>query len=442
MSLFPDLAFLKKSQFIRNVAKVSSGRLSAMIIGIVATPIVSRLFDPEDYGVAAVVIAAIGITAILLPLSLERAVLYPKENSKAGQVLVLALFVSTFMAFFVYAILGICLFIWPDAAERSGMGVFFWIFPIGGLLVALRGIATIACIRNEQFTTIAAADVTDAAVNSSTRILWGVFLTSSTVGLLFGYLLGVIVAASICSIHLFRLLLRIQTPITVSSMRSVLIEFRDYPIFRAPARFAFSAAERLPVIALGLMFPAATVGFFAMANRAAALPLQAASQSIKDVLLRKIMGYRQNDQPMAQSLVKVAIVLGITGAPMFLVLFLFGEELLSWILGDRWASAGRVVEILTPYLFIVWMGSFTSTVFETLRLNQLRLKMYVSKLLVRIGIFVFAGFAQMDFEETLWLFVAVSCAFQLLIYTIAVRVVVMHDQSLPPDATAVSVSQK
>ena len=441
MSLIPDLAFLKKSQFIRNVAKVSSGRLTAMIIGIVATPIVSRLFDPEDYGVAAVVIAAIGITAILLPLSLERAVLYPKEDSKAGSILVLALLVSTIMAFFVYVVLGICLLIWPDVAERSGMGVFFWVFPLGGLLVALRGIATIACIRHEQFTTIAAADVIDAAINSSTRILWGVFLASATVGLLYGYLLGVIVAASICSIHLYRLLLKVQTPISASDLWSVLTEFRDYPIFRAPARFAFSAAERMPVIALGFMFPAQIVGFFAMANRAATLPLQAASQSIKDVLLRKIMGYRQNGEPMANSLIKVASVLAITGAPMFLVLFIFGEELLSWILGNRWRSAGRVVEILTPYLFVVWMGSFTSTVFETLRLNQLRLKMYVSKLLVRIGVFVFADFAQMDFEETLWLFVIVSCVFQIIIYAIAARVTVMHDESLSLDVTTVSDSQ-
>jgi len=431
MSIFGVFQSIKQSDFLHNVIKVSSGKLSAMAIAVLATPVVSRLFSPEDYGIAAVVIAAIGITASFLPLSYERAVIFPKEDAKAGQVLVLEIIVSVITTLAVYAVLGLCSVIWPDIALRSGMGVFFWTFPAGAFLLAMRSTATAICIRREYFSAIAKADVAEAAVNSTTRIVWGVTLASSAAGLMLGYLLGIATGASICGVRAYRWLSRMNVSITVTGLRNVLIEFRDYPIFRAPAKFAFSAAQRLPVIALGLLFPLEIVGFYAMANRAAAMPLQAASQAVRDVLLQKIMGFRQNDQPMGESLIRVATVLGLSGAPLFLILFFFGEELLSWLLGDRWIGAGRVVEILSPYLFVVWLGSFTATVFETLRLNRLRLKIYVGNLVIRIGVFAVCGLRQYNFETTLWIFVATSCMYQFLVYAFAAKAAAKHDSGLP-----------
>ncbi len=430
MSIFGIFRSWKQSEFLRNVVKVSSGRLTAMAIAVLATPIVSRLFAPEDYGVAAVVIAAIGISASFLPLSYERAVIFPKENSKASQVLVASLLVSVVTTLTLYAVLGLCSLIWPDMALRSGMGPFFWVFPAGAFLLAMRSTATAVCIRGEYFSSIAKADVTEAAVNSLSRIVWGMFLISSAAGLLFGYLLGVAVGASICGIQAYRWLAKTDVSITLSNLRDVLLEFKDYPIFRAPAKFAFSTAQRLPVIALGIMFPIELVGFYAMANRAAALPLRAASKAVRDVLLQKIMGFRQTEQPMGKSLIKVAVALGLTGAPIFLVLFFFGEDLFSWLLGDRWSAAGRVVEILSPYLFVVWLGSFTATVFETLRLNKVRLKIHVGNLVIRICVFVGCGIAQYDFERTLWVLVATSCAYQFVIYAFAANAAAKHDAAL------------
>ena len=134
---------------------------------------------------------------------------------------------------------------------------------------------------------------------------------------------------------------------------------------------------------------------------------------------------------MGKSLIKVASVLALTGAPIFLFMFFFAEELFGWLLGARWSTAGRVVEILAPYFFVVWLGSFTATVFETLRLNKLRLKIHVGNLLIRIGVFVGCGIAEYDFERTLWIFVVTSCVYQFMIYTVAAKAAANHDSALP-----------
>jgi len=401
-----------------------------MLIALAATPVISRLFDPADFGVAALFIATMTVTASMLALAYERGVLFPKQESKAARILVLALSISVACTLLVYIVIGICVLIWPDIAEFSGMGNFFWFFPLGALFLSLRGTLVALCIRREDFSSIASADVGAAVISASTRILWGLFLASSVVGLVFGHLLGIAIAVLICGVRCMQWLRNTVEPANLVGMQAVAIEYKDYPLFRAPAKIAFSAARRLPIIALGILFPAEIVGYYAMANRAAELPLQAASTSVSNVLLRKTMGLRQIEQPMGKSLMKVVMVLIVTGLPIFSLMFFFGQEILSWFLGARWSSAGSIVQILAPYLFTLWVGSFAPTVFETLRLNKLRLKLHVGNLLVRCGTFAFCGVAGLGVTDTLWIFVVISSAYQVFIYAIAARATARYDAEL------------
>lgn len=414
----------------RDVAKVSTGRLSAMAIAVLATPIVSRLFAPEHYGLAALVVAAVSITASFLPLSYERAILYPKAERQAASLLWLSLCVAGAVTAIVYLLLCVSALVWPDIAGASGMGAFFWIFPIGGLFVALKRIASTVCIREKAFSRIATADFLDAAGTASIRILWGLVLVSSAAGLLFGFFVGVAVATAICSVRALAWFRALDVRPTGADMVALLKEYRDYPIFRAPAKFAFTAAQRSPIIALGILFPVEFVGFYAIAHRAAALPLYAASRAVKDVLIQRIMKSKHDNEQLGGSLAKVAGIMAICGAPLFLVLHMYGEPMFSWLLGDRWSTAGRVAEILAVYLYLVWVGSVTATAFESLRLNKLRMKLYVGNLALRIAIFSACGFYALNFEQTLMFFVAGCALYQFATYFFAARALLAHDAGI------------
>ena len=111
-------------------------------------------------------------------------------------------------------------------------------------------------------------------------------------------------------------------------------------------------------------------------------------------------------------------------------MFLFSEEILSWFLGARWSAAGQIVEIMAPYLYVLWVGSLASTVFETLRLNKLRLITNIGSLLTRVATFVACGVLSLDIFQTLWAYVIVSSAYQMAIYGIAAREAMRHDTNL------------
>jgi len=363
-------------------------------------------------------------------LAYERAVIFPKSEALANRVLVLSILISILVAGLIFALIVLVSFVWPEWLENQGLGVYIFVVPLGALLMAMRGTVGSLCLRREDFSAIATADVSEAIVSTSTRVLWGIVLASSVSGLILGHVLGIVVSLAICGSRSLTWFKKEYHSASIADLRKVAYEFRDYPIFRAPARIALTASRRMPVVALGILFSPEIVGFYAMASRAAALPLQTISKSVSNVLLRRTMGFKHEGRPLRNDLQKVAAVLALTGLPVFSVMFFFGEEVLSWFLGARWRSAGEIVEILAPFLFVIWASSFAPTVFETLRLNKLRLKLHSLNLVLQIALFAICGFLGIGTHETLWLFVAVSCFYQTIVYVVAFREVVKHDEGM------------
>lgn len=424
------LELLTKSVFVRNVAKLSSARFVAMFIALAATPIIARLFDPQHFGAAATFFAYSTVAGALFPLSYHRAVIFPKDDQTARQMLTLSIIIGGIVTLAVYVALALAASSGVQVTEFAGLGVIVWLLPLGAWLASFSDTFGNLCIRRQDISAMAKADVAQQLVTSGARIAWGFLLATSVAGLVLGQMLGVVVGMLICLVRCLPWLRTVKTSVTLSGLFSLASEYRDYPLFRLPANLSFIASRQLPVIALGLMFPPAIVGFYAMANRAANMPLQAASQAISNVLMGSTMAMRHRQKAIGKKVLRVVVVLAAIGLPVFAGVYILGEELLTWFLGERWRTAGRITEMLAPYLFMVWVSSFSPTVLESLRLNKLRLMLNFGNLAIRALVFLACGIAGFGIIETLAAFVVVSSMYQVLIILISARMVVIHDRSL------------
>ena len=72
-----------KGGYGHSVIVLTIGTAIAQIIMIVTTPILSRLYDPEDFGLLATFSAVSGITATIVTLRYETAILIPKKDEKS-----------------------------------------------------------------------------------------------------------------------------------------------------------------------------------------------------------------------------------------------------------------------------------------------------------------------------------------------------------------------
>ncbi|CAN0473415.1 unnamed protein product, partial [Phaeothamnion confervicola] len=89
------LAQLKKSRFIRAMLVVMSGSIAAQAIGLLAAPVLSRLYTPAEFGVFSQFTALLTIGTLVATLRLEDALVLPEANDTAVRLLVLTIASST-----------------------------------------------------------------------------------------------------------------------------------------------------------------------------------------------------------------------------------------------------------------------------------------------------------------------------------------------------------
>ena len=81
-----------QSSFAANVSKLITGSIFAQGLGVLVAPIVTRLFAPETFGVAALFASITGIIGVVACLRYELSIMLPKTDEEAANLFGLSLF--------------------------------------------------------------------------------------------------------------------------------------------------------------------------------------------------------------------------------------------------------------------------------------------------------------------------------------------------------------
>ena len=82
-----SLSSIVKSSGVRNFTKLLSANVVAQVIGLVVYPILTRMYAPEDFGLLNLFLSIGGVLAILSTAEYYYAIVLPKEEKDAEQVL-------------------------------------------------------------------------------------------------------------------------------------------------------------------------------------------------------------------------------------------------------------------------------------------------------------------------------------------------------------------
>jgi O-antigen/teichoic acid export membrane protein len=403
----PFALLRRQSGFVKDVATLVTGKVAALFVTFFSTPIISRLFEPEDFGVAALFASLVLIMAKGATLSWESAAILAREEEESRGLCRLA----------VYTLLGSCCLLWllQGVAAAFGLHIPFsdklgrwtWVLPFSLLLVGLAQIADGVLTRAKNFLAIAASDLSSSVVNAGSRVANGAAFGSSVWGLIAGLILGDISELAVVARASLAVLARRAVTMTLPLSR-LAARYRDFPLYACPNAFIRMLSQELPTIVFAIMFSPAVVGFYAMASRLARLPLKLAAQALQRVLLQRLAHIANAGGRLAPAYTKITLGLAAVALLPFVLLWLTGEWILTWFLGPKWEGAGRFVVILVPWLYALWVSSPATTVLTVMRRQALLLKVQILLALARLAVFVVAYRLAASPEATLQAFVAVS----------------------------------
>jgi O-antigen/teichoic acid export membrane protein len=382
--------------FAGSVLALSGGAVVAQALSIAAAPVVSRLFAPEAFGVAAVFASLVALVLGAGCLRYELAIPLPKSDADAANVFGLCCLVVlgiTGLAALAVGLLGPGLLRLLGAAELAPC---CWLLPVGVFLIGMAMPLRYWNTRHGQFKRLASIRVLAALVGVSATLAMGVSGLQSGDHLVLGRIAALAATFGLLGWSCWRSDIGfVLRHCSAGGMRRLARRYAKFPLVSSWSSFLNVASKNIAVIMLLAFFGTTVVGFYGRAYLLVMLPIALIGRSIGQVFFQRAAAQRAAGRDLSRLVEGVSRRLICVSALPALVLALIGPDIFVVICGARWAEAGAeagvYARILSPLLFVVGVCSPMSTLVCVLERQEVGLAVTGFLFLSRLVALVVGG---------------------------------------------------
>jgi O-antigen/teichoic acid export membrane protein len=362
-----------KMEFIRNIISLSGGVLIGQAIAMSTSPLITRLFTPENFGILAVFIMMTEIMAPTSSLSYTQAIVLPREDSEAVN-LVGVSFLLVCISSLLCQVVAI---LWHNeiAALFGFKELAFWIMflPTMVLISGFLRIIRLWSIRVKLFKDIAVANIIGPSIRATVKIFIGFLIGAYTGGLIAGNLAGAFCVLIFLS---FRVVnkdtLAMMGKTSIKSMKQAAYKYNKFPYYSTPTALIDRLSNNAVVLLFGFFFTQKVVGLYFLGKKTLQIPNNFLSQSVQRVYYQKASDQYANGQKILNGFVKTTLGLIVFGCLPFGALALFGPTLFSFVFGQEWADAGLYIQVLSPMFFLVFINAPSNAIYNILQKQKIK----------------------------------------------------------------------
>ena len=379
------------SAFARNAAILASGTAVGHALTALAAPVLSRIYDPAQFGLLALFTAAVSILTDAASWRYGLAVVLPPGDEDAANLFALACWVvaGTALATLIAVSLGGR---WVAGVLGSpALATYLWWVPAALLATGLAENFSYWATRTKEFPRISAAQVTRAGGTALVQVAAGL-LRGGTGGLIGGRVAGegvglLTLAGQICK----RDGARIRRALSRRRMRHLAREYADFPKFGLPQALVNAVSQSVPVFLLAYFFDATIVGLYAMAHRLLQLPARFIGQSVRQVFLQRASEAHAAGGDLSALAARTTAGLAAMGLVPALVIVFLGPQLFELFLGAEWTTTGVYARWMILWLFFAFINPPATVLTQVLRKQRFLLVFDIAQLIGRTALVVLAG---------------------------------------------------
>ncbi len=419
-----QLARVRVPSFGRNVAVVATGTAVAQAIPIVLTPILTRLYAPDDMGMLGLYTAFISFATNALSLGYSQAIVSGRTDDEAAALTALSGVVLVPMSLF-----SIGLFSLFSAQDWLGFGEFpVWTIPAMLLSLVFTGLFFTLrywLIREESYRTISTSTVKQSIGRMGTQVLAGI-VGLQWVGLVLGEVVGRGTGLTGLWAEAGTRLRHHVGKLDRSTLKQVAKRYRKFPLLTTPSSVLNSLSLVLPVPLITMFFGIHAAGQFTVASRVMLLPLSVIGGSVGDVFHSRIASLSRRAPNRAMRLfLSVAFGLFLVGLLPALVMSAWGQDIFSLVLGKEWSDSGLIASSIVPWVLMQFTVNPLSRLVQVYQGQELKL-VYDTLALISVGgVLTFGYYADWSVIETTtllgWSQASVYGIYLLLLVRILIR---------------------
>lgn len=381
----PKKKKVRLTNFYQHVLKLFASISIAQFIPIIATPILTQFFSPQDFGLYGLYISICSILGIIASAKYDVAIMLPRNKIDSLNILALCFFITFIFSSICFSVLNIFNDALFDLTKSDLLKKYYFIIPISIFLISINQSIIVWLNRNKKYNTIATQNVIKSGSNSGSALILG--LNSINLGLIAGHIISLL---TISVFNIFYLLKEINT--TLVSQKIIKRNFRKYIDFLKFSSFSnlFNACTNMGMTTLIVVFfGTKTAGLYFLAEKLIAIPLSFITSSVSQVYFEKASKLFYSDRLALLKLTnQVQKNIFYILFPFLVFCSLFGEELFS-ILGQEWAEAGVILKYFTVFVLMKNLYSPISHIGDILNKQKILLFFNISLFCFQVSAFYF-----------------------------------------------------
>ena len=394
--------------------KLASGNLIGQVINFVSSPILSRMYSTNVFGIYSIFVSILFISSTIMMGQYEQAIPVEADFSGVKSLSKLCRHISYVFTLFLF--MGSYIYIsrkniYSNRLELLG---FVIAITIAGYCQTVASKHAKVLIRYKKYKDQSFSMVfyTSSYVLSAIAIK----LFSDTINaLIYAYCISEIVTCIVRTISVGRIE-GWNHPFENRELEMAK-KYNKFPRYLVASTFLNSFSSNMPSLVIQDYFGLAMVGVFGMANRIVGIPFSLISTSVSSVFYQEasnIFNTNSGDiSKIGNSSVRKLTALSVIPMTALLVM---GDILFKLVLGAQWEESGRICQMLAIWMSIVFVVSPIMSVYNIKQKQYVTIGINLALLVFRAGALILGGMVINNFNIAMLLYVIAGAVVWCVVY--------------------------
>ena len=388
------------SQFNRHVLTLMTGTTIAQAIPIAISPVLTRIYSPEDFGLLALFVAITATLSSVVNGKYELAIMIPEEDDDAIHIAAFGMLIALFLSF------GLLFFVvffnayFAHVLGNDDIAPWLYLVP---LVVLLNGIYnTLIYLNNRKklYRSLAKSNIYRSVANAGLQLLFG-FLRFGGAGLILGQFVSLLFGV-------LSLIKNVMVGYTYKGLFSIKLwivakRYSSFPKYTAFATLANTLSQNIISMLIPILYDIKTLGFYSLVQRVLGMPSSLIGEAVGQVFHREVAEERRETGSGVVSFNSTIKKLLVVGVPGFLIFYFIVVDLFVFVFGEKWRLAGEYAQLLIPLFFMRFIVSSVSVMNTVFMRNKNGLYFQCSLLIMSLLVLYVSDFIGLTDKEFLGL---------------------------------------
>jgi O-antigen/teichoic acid export membrane protein len=346
------LLTFRRSQFFRNTLKLVFGTGIAQVISIILSPILTRLYTPDDFGLYSFYIYIVAGFVLISSLRYELAIVFSKEEKDSVNVLSLSVLIDIAISILLLILVIVYnFFLYKFFPVSAILRQWLYAMPLLVFSLGLSNILLNWMVRERAYHIISIAKIVNSIANNFWMVFLG-FLGIGAWGLFTGYFAGTLIFVFFLLYKLYGSRWKIKEYVDRETMKIIAVRHKDLPTSNTPQAVSELLQNYGIIFMTKLFFSSTVVGLYALSMRILQAPLWLIGGAILQVYMQDASEQFNKTGNIELLIKKTTKMAFLAALPLLILLLIAGPWVFGLIFGSQWREAGVYARILAPWMFI------------------------------------------------------------------------------------------